>query len=161
MLLALISLTLAPQARAQSFGATNYWNNGVAILYAGTNTITTNGFGAGYPINVDNYDRVGIHVSGTNAGTAAGNITIALMRSTAAGYPTSTDWETNASTQWTLSVPLPTTGNTQVHWYTNLPDTFVYPARWIAIAYITNNPANALTNCYIEMTKKIIPIRYP
>lgn len=180
---AVIGLSFAPSARADNFNITNDIATGVSVTAWPTNAIGTNGnpFLTGKPVEVQNYEHVGLDLSGfvvvTN--TAGANVGFQLLTSQAANPPQlvigtnaltgagnsqvlSSDWSTPGSpgSFWVvLKVPM---GTNFVHVETNLTvsaSSIVSDSSWIGVYSETNALATGeyLTNSALQVHKKILP----
>jgi len=154
-----LALTLsAPLAKAegsyQSFRTTNVLASAVVIVSYPTNTIGTNLTGS--PVEIGNYERLGLAVSGYV--TTAGTGTVYLVRSPFTHLPRvstlSNNFETVSTSIHSIAFPMPDTG--PYNWSTNIPPEWVIPGNWAGVFRITN-VAGVVTNFNVGVVKKLLP----
>lgn len=158
LLCALALPALADQS-TQSFNATNEIDASTLIITDPTNA---NGFATGNAISVDNYDRLGFYLKGSNATANASAFTVKLVKSAAASpsvNSTNRDYETSPTISISFTTPA---AAGRYYFYTNLDSYAIGSARYIGVASVTNATASAsFTGAELGISRKIIPTRFP
>jgi hypothetical protein len=181
-LLGLVSGGFSTSGRADNFNVTNCVASGVSLVSWPTNTLGTNGLPqlTGGAISVANQERAGFFFQCLPLTNTNTSVIVTLVRS-AVGNPPAVAWGTNAWSGSSLAMvqndwespsngvtpivlTIPVQGTNLFNWFTNLNDTLIGEANWIGVYSITNsNPGanSVLTNVFMGLNKKILPIRYP
>ena len=169
----------SPTARADSFNITNILVPGTVAGFP-TNVPTSGGIGQGTGggVSLANNAMAGFYFTGlpiiTNGGTDT--IQFTLVRSGVSSPPGVTygtnnwsannpvllasDWETYSNQVVPLVFTIPVNGTNAIHWWTNIPDAWVYSAQWIGVGQIVTTGCT-ITNAAAGVAKKIVPTRWP